>query len=197
MQLRNLFNDNDAVSPVIGVILMVAITVILAAVIGTFVLGLGDQVSNTSPQASFTFDQATESGYDDGDTDTGDPDEPDLIEVTVTHDGGDKISESNLDISVDGNPAVDIEQNSGSDDDSVVPYSGSNDVSAGTSTTVDAVYTGTGDVSSNVGAGTITYDNAGGIEGDFAQLSSDETIRVVWSSSNGDDSATLGKHTIS
>jgi len=31
-----------AVSPVIGVILMVAITVILAAVIASFVLGLGD-----------------------------------------------------------------------------------------------------------------------------------------------------------
>jgi len=40
------------VSPVIGVILMVAITVILAAVIGTFVLGLGDQVQNTTPRAS-------------------------------------------------------------------------------------------------------------------------------------------------
>ena len=40
--------DEDAVSPVIGVILMVAITVILAAVIGTFVLGLGDQVDNNA-----------------------------------------------------------------------------------------------------------------------------------------------------
>lgn len=44
--------DDRAVSPVIGVILMVAITVILAAVIGTFVLGLGDSLSDTSPQAS-------------------------------------------------------------------------------------------------------------------------------------------------
>lgn len=35
--------DTNAVSPVIGVILMIAITVILAAVIGTFVLGLSDQ----------------------------------------------------------------------------------------------------------------------------------------------------------
>ena len=35
--------DDRAVSPVIGVILMVAITVILAAVIASFVLGLGDQ----------------------------------------------------------------------------------------------------------------------------------------------------------
>lgn len=38
----------EAVSPVIGVILMVAITVILAAVIGTFVLGLGENVGTTS-----------------------------------------------------------------------------------------------------------------------------------------------------
>ena len=42
MQLKDIFGDDDAVSPVIGVILMVAIIVILAAVIGTFVLGLGD-----------------------------------------------------------------------------------------------------------------------------------------------------------
>ena len=38
--------DERAVSPVIGVILMVAITVILAAVIGTFVLGLGDSLGS-------------------------------------------------------------------------------------------------------------------------------------------------------
>jgi len=44
----------DAVSPVIGVILMVAITVILAAVIGTFVLGLGDLQEPAT--AGFTAD---------------------------------------------------------------------------------------------------------------------------------------------
>lgn len=47
--------DDDAVSPVIGVILMVAITVILAAVIGTFVLGLGSQVQENA-QAGATVD---------------------------------------------------------------------------------------------------------------------------------------------
>ena len=56
MKLSNLFNDDKAVSPVIGVILMVAITVILAAVIGTFVLGLGDSISDTSPSASISSD---------------------------------------------------------------------------------------------------------------------------------------------
>ncbi len=37
--------DDRGVSPVIGVILMVAITVILAAVIASFVLGFGDDVT--------------------------------------------------------------------------------------------------------------------------------------------------------
>lgn len=47
MTITNLFEGDDrAVSPVIGVILMVAITVILAAVIGTFVLGLGDSLES-------------------------------------------------------------------------------------------------------------------------------------------------------
>jgi flagellin-like protein len=50
--------DDSAVSPVIGVILMVAITVILAAVIGTFVLGLGDNVQE-NPTAGVSTDQDT------------------------------------------------------------------------------------------------------------------------------------------
>ncbi|WP_336402172.1 type IV pilin N-terminal domain-containing protein [Haloarcula pelagica] len=56
MRIKELFEDDDAVSPVIGVILMVAITVILAAVIASFVLGLGDQTQSATPQASFSFD---------------------------------------------------------------------------------------------------------------------------------------------
>jgi len=48
MRQTNTTPDDSAVSPVIGVILMVAITVILAAVIGTFVLGLGEQVEQNA-----------------------------------------------------------------------------------------------------------------------------------------------------
>jgi flagellin-like protein len=79
MQIRKLLNDDDAVSPVIGVILMVAITVILAAVIASFVLGLGDQAADSSPQASFGFD------YDESNS-----------VVTVSHTGGDSIEVPNL-----------------------------------------------------------------------------------------------------
>jgi len=83
MQVKQyITDDDDAVSPVIGVILMVAITVILAAVIATFVLGLGDQVSDSSPQASFSFD------YESGSPGT----------LTITHDGGAAIKDSNLHI---------------------------------------------------------------------------------------------------
>jgi len=74
MKLRALIEDDDAVSPVIGVILMVAITVILAAVIASFVLGLGDQ-NNPAPTASLDF------AYD-GDAD----------QLTITHEDGDELN---------------------------------------------------------------------------------------------------------
>ncbi len=53
MNFKKLQNDDSAVSPVIGVILMVAITVILAAVIASFVLGMGPNTA-TTPTASFS-----------------------------------------------------------------------------------------------------------------------------------------------
>lgn len=82
--LKALLTDDDAVSPVIGVILMVAITVILAAVIASFVLGLGDQAQQATPQASFSFN------YDES---TGPADQG---VVTITHDGGDTIDGNTL-----------------------------------------------------------------------------------------------------
>jgi len=76
MQIRQLFEDDNAVSPVIGVILMVAITVILAAVIASFVLGLGDQ----APQVS------VECNTDDG---------------FMNHTGGDKLAQDELNVNGD------------------------------------------------------------------------------------------------
>jgi len=72
MKLKNLFTNDRAVSPVIGVILMVAITVILAAVIGTFVIGLGDDLGGSAPSASFSNNV-------------------DNNNVSFTHNGGDRI----------------------------------------------------------------------------------------------------------
>ncbi|QGA83249.1 type IV pilin [Halomicrobium sp. LC1Hm] len=120
MDVKALFDDDEAVSPVIGVILMVAITVILAAVIATFVLGLGDQISNTAPQASFSFDYTEDES--DGDT------------LQVTHNGGETISPNEVKGAVSG----------ARDADSSVSYVGDlfaassySDVNAGTSDTID------------------------------------------------------------
>jgi len=57
-KINAILDDDRGVSPVIGVILMVAITVILAAVIGTFVLGLGDSLQQ-APQATLNAEDAS------------------------------------------------------------------------------------------------------------------------------------------
>jgi flagellin-like protein len=50
MDLKKIFRNDKAVSPVIGVVLMVAITVILAAAIGSSVFGKGP--AESAPQAN-------------------------------------------------------------------------------------------------------------------------------------------------
>ena len=95
MKFNTLFNTDEdrAVSPVIGVILMVAITVILAAVIGTFVLGLGDQVQESAPTAQINLNvDSGVSGDNDG-------------TIEVAHNGGDTFTEDNtadMYITIDG-----------------------------------------------------------------------------------------------
>ncbi len=77
--------DDRAVSPVIGVILMVAITVILAAVIGGFVLGLGDSLQS-APQSQLEASYVSDA---DGAGNDG---------VALSHNGGDAIPAADLEI---------------------------------------------------------------------------------------------------
>ena len=83
---ESISDDNRAVSPVIGVILMVAITVILAAVIGTFVLGLGDSL-NQAPQAQLDASVAGNAGSE---------------SLEISHNGGDGIPASEIRVVVGG-----------------------------------------------------------------------------------------------
>ncbi len=80
----NLKNDKRAVSPVIGVILMVAITVILAAVIGAFVFGLGPSTGEVAPQANLVTSSMTDTGF------------------TLEHNGGDAVNLSQCKLFVAG-----------------------------------------------------------------------------------------------
>jgi flagellin-like protein len=132
MDLKKLLNDDEAVSPVIGVILMVAITVILAAVIASFVLGLGDQAQQTTPQASFNFD------YTDNSDSSSENDE-----LTVTHEGGDTIADTRLSIVADSADFDDTDDNSDN---------------APTDTTWDNLFNPSGDEISAGTSGTIYSD---------------------------------------
>jgi len=136
MNLKELFTDDSAVSPVIGVILMVAITVILAAVIGSFVLNLGGSLGQSAPQASFGFDYNTTSNS-----------------TTITHQTGDSIEAERLTTAGMNNASVAWTNTS---------LSSSDTVSAGTSA---------------------RFDN----DADWGG----ETVRVVWESEDGENSATL------
>ncbi|WP_411964182.1 type IV pilin [Haloferax sp. YSMS24] len=125
MDFKDLLTDDGAVSPVIGVILMVAITVILAAVIGTFVLGLGDQVGDTAPQASFAFDYNQSTGD----------------HLNITHESGDSINSDRLKVST-GVPIYGIaegDDNGAANSRTWSALNGNNtvDVQAGSSVTIE------------------------------------------------------------
>jgi len=176
MQVRKLLNEDDAVSPVIGVILMVAITVILAAVIASFVLGLGNTQS-TTPTASFSFDYEADTGS------------ASAGNLSVTHDGGDNIRvtelylrgngfnssvDGSLSFSCDAASTEQADQGKG-DDDAFMCDSGGWD--GGTSATI-------GDTSAITAGDRVT-----------AHVNSDYEVRVVWQAQEGDNSATLGSDT--
>ncbi len=99
MDFKKLFKNSNAVSPVIGVILMVAITVILAAAIGSSVFGTG--AKTPAPQANLDIKAnaiatATVPGS-----------------IKIEHLGGDTVHFGSSDItrvtaSLNGAPSVDI-----------------------------------------------------------------------------------------
>ncbi|MFK5604269.1 MULTISPECIES: type IV pilin [Haloferax] len=147
MNFKHLLAEDDAVSPVIGVILMVAITVILAAVIGTFVLGLGDQVGDTAPQASFGFDYNGTA-------------------LTVTHESGTSIDAAQVNIT------------------SSVALNDSAGQLAGASGTTETWESITSDSEITAGSqATVVEQNADDL--------STATVRVIWTSESGSNSATL------
>jgi flagellin-like protein len=93
-----------AVSPVIGIILMVAITVILTAVIAAFALGFADETGSSAPQISLESDY-NESGAN---------------VVTLTVQGGDSFDAESVEFEGDVDSAEDwTDANDINDGDSV------------------------------------------------------------------------------
>lgn len=98
MAANELTRDDSAVSPVVGVILLIALTVLLAATAATFMVGLTDQNADEgAPTAKFHFDyEPADSGSD---------------TVTIEHESGEKATAENLYVDIEG-----AECTSGSED---------------------------------------------------------------------------------
>jgi len=171
MRIKELFADNEAVSPVIGVILMVAITVILAAVIASFVLGLGSQ-TQTTPQASFSVDYSSSSNPIGG---TGGSATYDG-NLTITHDSGDPIVYTELYIRGDG---IMDSSNTNATNDTWLAYNNAEDEN--------------GEPTASSTSSGQTEGQTAVVAGDRAKLgaTSDYELRVVFESTEGDASSTL------
>ncbi len=87
-----MWRDEKAVSPVIGVILMVAITVILAAVIASFVFGLGSKAPKSAPQAQLVASADADNTNYNGKVDL----------VVIEHQGGENIPWDDIKVLVEG-----------------------------------------------------------------------------------------------
>jgi len=93
MDLRALLREDDAVSSVLGVVLMVAVTIILAAVVGTFVLGIGSDLTDESPSTSWDYSMNVNDPASTNST------------VLVVHGGGDAVERSQVEVVIDGTTA--------------------------------------------------------------------------------------------
>ena len=163
MNIKKLFQDDDAVSPVIGVILMVAITVILAAVIASFVLGLGDSQDDVQPNTSFNFDYEEGAGSSN----------QDFLTITLTD--GDAIVAEEMHIRGDMNGDVDVD----------LTWTGtSGDIDTGSSSGTGGFTAGTSgnEMSPGQGVELVSGTNTAGAWSDYE-------ISLVWETS--ENSATL------
>ncbi|WP_435319179.1 type IV pilin [Haloarchaeobius sp. TZWSO28] len=197
MQVRNLLTEDDAVSPVIGVILMVAITVILAAVIGAFVLNIGGSQEQV-PQASWEWETTTytttEASGSPADSISG------LKAVTLKHKGGGAVDASTLSITVNGNPAWGlVDASAGGENNEAEPLFGSagllsNDVSAGNSVTIKMYDDGSGTAIGN--GDSVTNDDTSALDAPATKITSDDTLKLVWNSPSSDSSQILSEYTV-
>jgi flagellin-like protein len=165
MKLKQLFVDDDAVSPVIGVILMVAITVILAAVIGTFVLGLGEQTA-TAPQASFSFD------YENNSADAAGDGEGDVLRIT--HESGSQIAADRLSVAIT---------------DAVDGAGNSEELTGGEPTIPDPMNAG-----KTIEVNDTSFSQPSGADSNIPDNDislASATVRLVWTDESGSSSATL------
>jgi flagellin-like protein len=221
-----LYSENRAVSPVIGVILMVAITVILAAVIGAFVLEIGDQ-QETAPSTSFDSEQRTIVIENINPSNNNKRNE---TEVEFSHAGGETLDIGQITVKGEGNasswgtkyphpginappaiPVPDIRLTLGGGTvDPTRTYQNDQEFSSGESWPVighhgpsrentkalNYYYSGLGGTDGDP-IGVAHWDGSGQVNhGDVEMLETGDNLRIVWEAESGGKTQTLFKYTV-
>ena len=97
--LKRFISDNTGASPVVGVILVVGLAIIIAAVLGGAVFGISDGVGESPPQGQFVVEgELIELDQDDGATRT-------FEAVVLRYTDGQSIDPENLEVTIDGDRA--------------------------------------------------------------------------------------------
>jgi flagellin-like protein len=191
------------VSPVIAVILMVAITVILASVVGAFVLDVGSKLSEGPPAATFEAEQQEYENVKDG----GGPLEIDggsLTGVRLIYTGGESITSENINVTVNGETAIATDQADGLDTNlhpnALLPFSGAGEVGISTSfvvlgsasesdiTELNSWNTDEGpnpNIMEVTQSGGTFLEEASGGNGKLHKVSQGDTIRITYESNKG------------
>lgn len=100
MTITQLDHDDRAASPVIGVVLVVALAVILASLVSIQAFGLFGVADDPGPTMDFAFDydtgaaESTPDSWDTKDSNTGTPDYDGILEITFQ--GGEKVAPERL-----------------------------------------------------------------------------------------------------
>ena len=196
MELSELYQDEDAASPVVGVILVVGIVIILAAGIGGTLVSTLD-TSEPAPTANYEDTQGEKhliatGGY-----------EGDFPVVTIKHDSGEQLNASRLAITVDGKRAWDVYPSTNCDSGvskchrTIDPFDDLETFSTGDSVTFAVtdqsnLSNNTGfTMDSNTGSEKIVPDGVSISADASIQLEEGDSVRLVWLSEDRESSQTL------
>jgi FlaG/FlaF family flagellin (archaellin) len=195
MKLTELFTDENAASPVVGVILVVGIVVILAAGIGGTLVSTLD-TSEPAPSANYEDSQGETHIVANGGH------EGDFTTLTINHDSGDQLNGSRLAITVNGERGWDIyPTDTGCTETpchrATDPFNGTNGFTTGDSVRValtDHEELNEGSYFSadeDTGSDYIVPNGESANEENHIGLEADDEIRLVWLSEDRESSQTL------
>ena len=192
--------DSRGVTSVLGTVLMVGVTVLLAAAVGGATLVVADKVQNPPPAVTIETDQRVGTVVETNDFNGTDPSAQANRSVTFAHIGGASVDPDRLSVTVNGYPAYDVFDPANPGYATVARAPARSTFSAGTRLRV-VVY---GYVNNTKSPPTL-FNNPSTLKTDVTdqrqsqranELRPGDTVRLVWTSPSGLNSYVLVEHTV-